>query len=99
MVRLYELFPQGPGLVLVFEFMASDLAEVIARRGEEAPPLRENQAKRYTQMLLRGTAYLHGAGIMHRDLKPANLLIRYEGTLVIGLVLVLSITGPCEQER
>ncbi len=28
-VRLYDMFPQGPGFVLVFEFMQSDLSEAI----------------------------------------------------------------------
>ena len=28
-VKLYDVFPQGLGFVLVFEFMTSDLAEVI----------------------------------------------------------------------
>ena len=74
MVRLYDIFPAGLGFVLVFEFMASDLAEMIA--DWSSAPLRPAQSKRYLQMLLRGMAYLHETGIMHRDIKPANLLIR-----------------------
>ncbi len=72
-VRLYDIFPQGPGFVLVFEFMASDLSEAIQ---DYRNPLTTPQVKSYMQMLLKGMAYLHGTGIMHRDLKPANLLIR-----------------------
>ena len=74
MVRLLDVFAQGLGFVLVFEFMVSDLSEMIHNIED---PLKENQVKRYIQMLLQGVAYLHSQSIMHRDLKPANLLIRY----------------------
>ena len=72
-VRLLDVFAQGLGFVLVFEFMVSDLSEMIHNIED---PLKENQVKRYIQMLLRGVSYLHSQSIMHRDLKPANLLIR-----------------------
>ena len=72
-VRLLDVFAQGLGFVLVFEFMISDLSEMIQNIDD---PLKENQVKRYMQMLLHGVAYLHSQSIMHRDLKPANLLIR-----------------------
>ena len=35
MVRLREVFPHGPGFVLVFDYMLSDLAEVV--RNSEKP--------------------------------------------------------------
>ena len=73
MVRLLDVFAQGLGFVLVFEYMVSDLSEMIHSIED---PLKENQVKRYMQMLLRGVSYLHSQSIMHRDLKPANLLIR-----------------------
>ena len=72
-VRLLDVFAQGLGFVLVFEFMVSDLSEMIHNIED---PLKENQVKRYIQMLLQGVAYLHSQSIMHRDLKPANLFIR-----------------------
>ena len=34
-VRLREVFPHGPGFVLVFDYMLSDLAEVV--RNSEKP--------------------------------------------------------------
>jgi len=89
-VRLREVFPHGPGFVLVFDYMLSDLAEVV-RNSEK--PLTEAQIKSYMTMLLKGVAYLHGNSIMHRDLKPANLLISPTGHLKIadfGLARVFS---------
>jgi cell cycle related kinase len=72
-LRLFDVFPQGLGIVLVFEFMATDLSELIR---DSERPLKPAQSKTYLRMLLRGTAYLHDRCVMHRDLKPANLLIR-----------------------
>ena len=79
--RLHDVFPQGMGFVLVFEFMVSDLSEVIK---DADNPLRPEEVKGYMLMLLRGVAFLHGREVMHRDLKPANLLISADGRLKIA---------------
>lgn len=80
-VKLYDVFPQGMGFVLVFEFMVSDLSEVIK---DAQNPLSQEEVKGYMLMLLRGVAFLHEREVMHRDLKPANLLISAEGRLKIA---------------
>ncbi|XP_002741922.1 cyclin-dependent kinase 20-like [Saccoglossus kowalevskii] len=80
-VKLRDVFPHGTGFVLVFEFMLSDLSEVIRN---SAKPLTEAQVKSYMQMLLKGVTYCHKNSIMHRDLKPANLLISETGHLKIA---------------
>ena len=79
-VRLLDVFAQGLGFVLVFEFMVSDLSEMIHNIED---PLKENQVKRYIQMLLQGVAYLHSQSIMHRDLKPANLFLMPNGEIKV----------------
>ncbi|XP_072016760.1 cyclin-dependent kinase 20-like [Amphiura filiformis] len=89
-VKLREVFPHGTGFVLVFEFMLSDLSEVV--RSADLP-LTEAQVKSYMLMLLKGVAYCHDNSIMHRDLKPANLLISESGHLKLadfGLARVFS---------
>ena len=63
MVKLREVFPHGTGFVLVFEFMLSDLSEVIR---SSLVPLTEAQVKSYMLMLLKGIAYCHDNSIMHR---------------------------------
>ena len=62
-VRLREVFPHGSVIVFVFEFMLSDLSEVI-RKVEK--PLTEAQVKSYMLMLLKGIAYCHENNIMLR---------------------------------
>ncbi|KAK6174911.1 hypothetical protein SNE40_013471 [Patella caerulea] len=80
-VTLREVFPHGSMIVLVFDFMLSDLSEVIRNCDK---PLTEAQIKSYMLMLLKGVAHLHENHIMHRDLKPANLLISATGHLKIA---------------
>lgn len=62
-VKLKDVFPHGTGFVLVFEYMLSDLSEVI-RNSEQ--PLTEAQVKGYMLMLLKGVAFCHANSIMHR---------------------------------
>ena len=62
-VRLKEVFPHGTGFVLVFDFMLSDLSEVIRNTQR---PLTQSQVKGYMMMLLKGVAFLHQNNIMHR---------------------------------
>lgn len=80
-VKLYDVFAHGTGFVLVFEYILSDLSEVL-RNYEQ--PLLQSHVKSYMLMLLKGVAYCHEKNIMHRDLKPANLLISSSGHLKIA---------------
>ncbi|KAM9030801.1 cyclin-dependent kinase 20-like isoform 7-T12 [Megaptera novaeangliae] len=92
-VQLKAVFPHGADFVLAFEFMLSDLAEVV-RHAQR--PLTQAQVKSYLQMLLKGVAFCHANNIVHRDLKPANLLISASGQLKIadfGLAQVFSPDG------
>lgn len=89
-VKLYDVFPHGTGFVLVFEYMLSDLSEIL-RNTQNL--LTQVDVKSYLLMLLKGVAYCHEKNIMHRDLKPANLLISHTGYLKIadfGLARVYS---------
>ncbi|XP_014240819.1 cyclin-dependent kinase 20-like isoform X1 [Cimex lectularius] len=80
-MKLIEYFPQGAGVIMVFDYMPSGLWEMIHDREVE---LDQPLIKSYMHMLLQGLSYMHENNIMHRDLKPANLLISKEGILKIG---------------
>uniref|UniRef100_A0A8C9QGA5 Cyclin-dependent kinase 20 n=1 Tax=Spermophilus dauricus TaxID=99837 RepID=A0A8C9QGA5_SPEDA len=92
-VQLKPVFPHGAGFVLAFEFMLSDLAEVVCHAQR---PLAPAQVKSYLQMLLKGVAFCHANNIVHRDLKTANLLINASDQFKIadfGLARVFSPDG------
>ncbi|XP_021945954.1 cyclin-dependent kinase 20 [Folsomia candida] len=78
-VTLIDVFPQGLSFVLVFEFMPSNLWEIL-----DNYRLNGSQIKCYMNMLLKALEYLHENHILHRDLKPANLLISNDGSLKVG---------------
>jgi cyclin-dependent kinase 7 len=80
-VQLVDCFPSDSELVLVFEYMPSDLELVIDRARS---PLGEARVKAFMQMLLRGLGHMHASGILHRDIKPSNCLISPEGELKIA---------------
>lgn len=80
-VKLLDVFPHGSGVVLVFEYMPTDLSVLL--RDPECS-LSDSQIKAYLVMLLKGVHYCHNLGVMHRDLKPANLLISHSGHLKIA---------------
>ena len=57
-MRLHDVFAQGLGFVLVFEYMISDLSEMIHNIDL---PLMEDQVKSYMEMLLRGNLKINTA--------------------------------------
>lgn len=62
-VRLREVFHHGLGFTLVFDFMETDLSEVLRNL---QVPLSEEKVKCYMLMLLKGVKFIHENGIMHR---------------------------------
>lgn len=74
-----EVFTHGISVVLVSDFMVSDLAEI-----SRACILTDQHIKSYMHMLMQGIAFAHEHSIIHRDLKPSNLLISTTGQLKIA---------------
>lgn len=101
-MKLKGVFPQGTGFVLVFDFMVSDLSEVI--RNADCP-LTPAQVKSYMLMLLKGVAFLHHNNIMHRvgppppTGSPTNLLMKLNQpssfTHLLCFASCLLILGVC----
>lgn len=81
-VNLMEYFYSSDGqLVLVFEYMETDLWKLISGPNANVPLL---QTKCIMKQLFEGLNQCHTAGIMHRDVKPSNLLINTDGVLKLA---------------
>ncbi|KAH8248026.1 hypothetical protein KR038_001242 [Drosophila bunnanda] len=72
-IRLIDVYKAGNNLdfYLVFEFMESDLHNVI-KRGD----ILKDVHKRFIMyQLVNAIKYMHSGNVVHRDLKPSNILI------------------------
>jgi serine/threonine protein kinase len=58
-----DVFPDESNLVLVQEYLPSDLAEVVE---QSTAPIPRANFKRYAFMLLDALNYIHRQGIIHR---------------------------------
>ena len=60
-------------LSLVFEYMETDLYELMKKRSPSR--LSEDEIKDITYQMLLGLYHMHKYGFFHRDMKPENLLL------------------------
>ena len=60
-------------LNLVFEYMETDLYELMKKRSPNR--LTEDEIKNITYQILLGLYHMHKYGFFHRDMKPENLLL------------------------
>ena len=80
-ITLYEIFPQETHLILVFEYMSTDLQQEINQTTHFMNP---NKIQFYSYQILKGLSYCHANHILHRDLKPSNILISQTGLVKIA---------------
>ena len=74
-IRLKDIiFEKKNGkLNLVFEYMETDLYELMKKRSPSR--LSEDEIKDITYQMLLGLYHMHKYGFFHRDMKPENLLL------------------------
>ena len=74
-IKLKEIiFEKKNGkLSLVFEYMETDLYELMKKRSSSR--LSEDEIKDITYQMLLGLFHMHKYGFFHRDMKPENLLL------------------------
>ena len=60
-------------LNIVFEYMETDLYELMKKRAPQK--LSETEIKDITYQVLLGLYHMHKYGFFHRDMKPENLLL------------------------
>lgn len=80
-IGLLDVFGHKSNVSLVFDFMDTDLENIIE---DSKIVLSPANVKAYILMTLQGLEYLHMNYILHRDLKPNNLLVNSAGILKIG---------------
>lgn len=83
-VTLFDHFPCGSSLVLVFEFLVTDLHQLLNALADMAQHLSAPAIKCIMIMILQGIGAVHSAQIIHRDLKPANMLFDNKGNLKLA---------------
>jgi cell cycle related kinase len=100
-VTLHEYFAHASSLMLVMEYLETDLYKLMGCLQTLCRPLAPAEIKAILYMVLKGLEAAHGSGIMHRDLKPANILFGPDGTPKLadfGLARIYS-QSSCEPDQ
>lgn len=97
-VKLLDVYPQETNLCLVFEYVPSDLAELIDCATEYLP---RTHVKAFVKMTLEALLYCHSRNIVHRDIKPSNVLLTSGGMVKLadfGLARVIDRQGSLSHQ-
>eukprot|EP00118_Oscarella_pearsei_P015934 m.148135 g.148135 ORF g.148135 m.148135 type:complete len:531 (+) comp38490_c1_seq16:3913-5505(+) len=70
-VKLKEVIREDNVLYFVFEYMKSDLYQLMKNRKKLWP---ESTVRNIIYQILQGLTFMHKIGFFHRDMKPENLL-------------------------
>lgn len=92
-VQLYDVFVTETSLLLVLEYMETDLSKLIANMRDY---FTQSEVKYFSLSLFKAIAYCHSKNIIHRDIKPSNVLISQHGEVKLcdfGLARVCVSSG------
>lgn len=81
-VQLRDVFCTKQKVMLVFEFVESDLKKWMKKNGGALPV---HVVQDFTKQLLCGLDFCHHHRIIHRDLKPQNLLITQDAPPILKI--------------
>lgn len=81
-VQLRDVFCAKQKVMLVFEFVESDLKKFMKKSGGA---LNVNLVRDFSYQLISGIDFLHNHRIIHRDLKPQNLLITQDPNPILKI--------------
>lgn len=95
-IFLQESFSHGTGFILSFDYMISDLSEVIR---SHPTSLTIPETKSYMIQITRGLQFIHKSQFLHRDLKPSNILISNKGQIKIGDFGLARIFSDQQQDK
>jgi len=80
-VRLYEVMATKSKIYIVMEYVeGGDLFDRVVEKGR----LKEEEARRYFQQLIRAVDFCHSRSVYHRDLKPENVLLDGNGDVKVS---------------
>ena len=71
-------------LYLVMEYIdGTDLADVIARYGEDGELVPHDDVVQVARSVARALAYAHRRNVLHLDIKPSNILMERNGRVIL----------------
>ncbi|GAB5370528.1 hypothetical protein AAMO2058_001500800 [Amorphochlora amoebiformis] len=100
-IKLHKYFAQGSSVVLVLEYMSTDLRHIMQSMQEKGHCFADLQIKSLLHMTLKGIHAVHQMRLLHRDIKPSNLLLAQNGLLKLadfGLARILDGKGDYTHE-
>ena len=80
-VHIKDFYAFETKLVLVLEYLPSDMATLISQLTDYLP---RSHLKSYSFMIFDGLDYCHSNNIIHRDIKPSNILISSSGNIKLA---------------
>lgn len=81
-IKLKEMIRENDILSLVFEYMESNLYELMKEKSIKK--FKEEEIKHIIFQLVKAMAYMHKYGFFHRDLKPENILVKNKNEIKLA---------------